>query len=272
MTAIIAGLAWVLWRAVTNFNYEWNWADTFERLTQPNEKYGGLSFFIFSIINTLKIAFWVCVFASGIGFIGGLARNSRSNTLRFLSMAYVGFIRNIPPLVSLFIFYFFIAAQLTPLLPLDSMREILSSNTALQWLIAEPSLLENMLAGIIALSIIEGAFITEIVRGGLKAIPQGQTEAARSLGMTPLQALRHIQIPQLLRIIRLPLGNTAVSILKNTAILSLISVQDLAFAAQELANSSGRVFEIWILTAAVYLILCWTLDFALKRLFAKRNE
>lgn len=266
LAAICGGVVWLSLRALNDFNYEWDWARAWTFISTPNDAYNGLSYFAFSIVNTLKIAMWVTLFSGMIGLFSGLARTSRFHTLRILSTTYVGIIRNIPPLVSVFIFYFFIVAQLTPLLPLDTIRSWLSEGSLRQSILAEPTLFENMFSGIIALSIIEGAFITEIVRGGVQAIPKGQSEAGKSLGLSSTQTLIHIILPQLLKIIRLPLGNSTVSILKNTAILSLISVQDLTFAAQEMANSSGLVFEIWIFTAAIYLGLCISLDQSLQRL------
>lgn len=247
------------------FNYTWNWTSAWEWISKPNDTYGGLSFFASTILNTLKITGCVVIIATTFGFIGGLARSAHSNTLRTLSATYVGVARNLPPLVSIFILHFFLTGQLIPHLPLEPLMEWLEKGSIRRLIIADPTILENMISGIIALSVIEGAFITEIVRGGMNGIPRGQAEASRSLGMSTFQTLRHVLIPQLLTIIRLPLGNSVVSILKNTAILSLISVQDLTFAAQDIANSGGPIFEIWLITAGVYLGLCISVDQVLQK-------
>lgn len=265
LVTIGACLYFLFHKSVSDFNYTWQWAEAWTWLSKPNETYGGLPYFAFSILNTLKIAFCVSICAIAIGFIGGITRSSASLTLRTLSGVYVGTIRNIPPLVSVFIFYYFLSAQITPLLPLEGLQNWLSQGEYRELLIAESTILDQILSGIIALSIIEGAFITEITRGGMLAIPPGQTEAARALGMTPFQNFRFVLIPQLLSIIRLPLGNSCVSILKNTAILSLISVQDLTFATQEIANSSGFVFEFWIITGGIYLVLCMCIDSMIRK-------
>ena len=266
LLAVLGVLAfWFTLSTLEQFNYNWDWPKAWSWISKPNENYGGLSFFASTILNSLKITGCVVIFATILGFIGGLARTSSIHIFRVLSSTYVGIVRNLPPLVSIFILHFFVTGQLIPLFPLEPFTNWLGEGVLRRLIFADPAVLENMISGIIALSIIEGAFITEIVRGGMKGIPQGQAEAGRSLGLSSLQTLRHILIPQLLKIIRLPLGNSVVSILKNTAILSLISVQDLTFGAQDIANSGGPIFEIWIITAGIYLILCVSIDQALKR-------
>ncbi|MGB0372522.1 MAG: amino acid ABC transporter permease [Opitutales bacterium] len=269
LLVIVGAVSWFLLHAFTSFNYDWDWAKAWEWISDPNESFGGLSFYASTILNTLKITLCVVLLASILGFIGGLSHASNSTSLRVLSTAYVATLRNLPPLVSIFILHFFLTGQLIPLLPLNTFTEWLDEGSLRKLIFASPDAFEYMLSGIIALSIIEGAFITEIVRGGLKGIPPGQEQAGRSLGMNSIQTLRFVLIPQLLKIIRLPMGNSVVSILKNTAILSLISVHDLTFAAQDIANSNSRIFEIWIITGVIYFLLGYSADRILKAFLAR---
>jgi len=103
------------------------------------------------------------------------------------------------------------------------------------------------------------------VRGGVRAVPAAHVEAGRSLGLSGVQTFRLVVLPQALRAVTPPMANQFIMLVKNSAIVSLISVQELTFTATELAVSSGRRFETWIVVAAMYFALCY----GLSRLFAR---
>ncbi|MDD4550488.1 MAG: amino acid ABC transporter permease [Syntrophomonadaceae bacterium] len=117
-----------------------------------------------------------------------------------------------------------------------------------------------ILDAIISLAINCSAYIAEIFRGGIQSIERGQGEAALSLGMTPGQSMRYVVLPQAVRRVLPPLGNVFISMLKDSSMVSVISMQELLFKGMIAAGQSFRPFEIWIMVAALYLML--TLPFS----------
>jgi polar amino acid transport system permease protein len=184
-----------------------------------------------------------------------------------VAIAYVGLIRNMPPLVFIFIFYFFLSAQLIPALGIDVWSRNLDGVAAdiVGVLLGPPYLAENLISGLLCLALFEAAYICEIVRAGIAAVTEDQKEAARSLGLRPLQVFRLVTLPQALAAVTPPMANQFIMLVKNSAIVSLISVQELTFIGTELAVSTGRRFETWIAVAGMYFLLCW----GLSRLFAR---
>ncbi|GIX14988.1 MAG: hypothetical protein KatS3mg118_2947 [Paracoccaceae bacterium] len=145
-------------------------------------------------------------------------------------------------------------------------RELSASGRAVMAVLLGPAdLLENLITGILCLAMFEAAYICEIVRAGIRAVPHSQTEAARALGLRPVQVFRLIVLPQALRTVTPPLANQFIMLIKTSSIVSLISVQELTFIGTEVAVSTGRRFETWIVVAAMYFVLCY----ALARLFAR---
>jgi polar amino acid transport system permease protein len=118
---------------------------------------------------------------------------------------------------------------------------------------------------VIVLALFESAFVGEIIRAGIQSIPKGQREAARSIGMSRWQELRYIVLPQALKKVVPPLANQFITLIKDSSIISLISVQELTYKTVELVASSRMIFEAWITTAAFYFVVC----FSLSRLFGR---
>ena len=185
-----------------------------------------------------------------------------------MAAAYVGLIRNIPPLVFIFVFYFFISSQIMPLLGIDRWARSLEGDGG--WFVAfflgEPKLIENLLSGILCLAMYEAAYITEIVRAGIQAIPKGQIEAGESLGLRRFDVFRDIVLPQALQKMTPPLANQFIMLIKNSAIVALISVQELTFLGTEIAVSTRKPFETWITIAAMYFLLCYSLAWLFGRI------
>jgi len=133
-----------------------------------------------------------------------------------------------------------------------------------EWLYGPVSMLNNFLLGLICLSVFSGAYVTEIVRAGLQAVPRQQNEAGQSLGMGQADVFRFVVLPQALRTMLPALAGQLIQLIKDSSLLSLVSIQELAFMAQDVQVSTQRVFEVFLLIAAVYFVLC----FSLSRLFA----
>lgn len=186
---------------------------------------------------------WVTVQLSVLGLAGALVvgtaiallRVSPVAPLRFVGAAYVEFFRNTPLVVQLF--FLFLG------LPLLGLR--FASDT-----------FDNIFrAAIVGMSLYHGAYVAEVVRGGLIGIDRGQIEAARSLGLSYVQTLREVQLPQTFRAVIPPLGNIAIALVKNTALASTIGVTDLLFAAEIVESRTFRAEEAFLTATLLYLAL-----------------
>jgi polar amino acid transport system permease protein len=119
-------------------------------------------------------------------------------------------------------------------------------------------------AGVIALSLNSGAYVTEILRGGLSAIPRGQLDAARSVGMPRSLIWRRILLPQTFVLVLPPLTVEFTSLLKASALLSVIAVVELTRTAQQIVAATFRPVELWLVTGALYFVMCFTLGGAAR--------
>jgi polar amino acid transport system permease protein len=124
----------------------------------------------------------------------------------------------------------------------------------------------RFLAGVIALSLNSGAYVTEIIRGGLSAIPRGQLDAARAVGMPRGLLWRHIVLPQVLMLVLPPLAVEFTALLKASALLSVIAVVELTRTAQQIVAATFRPIELWLTTGAIYFIMCFMLGSVTRRL------
>jgi len=269
MLAVLFGLlGYVLHRAQSHFHYNWDWRLIPGYFVRPHPQPGWiLNLLGQGFLATVRLALWGGLLAAAIGGVMGLCRVSRSLFLRLLGRTYVELVRNTPPLVFIFIFYFFLGGQLMPVLDVENRIAEASPETlaVLALLFGRPELLPNFLSGLVCLALFEGAYVAEIVRAGIESIPRGQWEGAAALGLPPRPTLAKIILPQALRAVVPPLAGQFISLIKDSSLISLISIQELTFAGTELAVSSGRVFEVWLTVAALYFLLC----FGLARLFRR---
>ncbi|MCC8998188.1 MAG: amino acid ABC transporter permease [Candidatus Contendobacter sp.] len=268
IVALLSLIGYVLYRAHSHFHYNWDWRLIPGYFIRYDAERGWLLNLLGQgFLATVRLAVWGSVLAAIIGGAMGVCRISRSLFLRLISRTYVELIRNIPPLVFIFIFYFFISSQLMPLLDVENRIASAAPETlsVLTLLFGPPELLPNFLSGLICLALFEGAYVTEIVRAGIEAIPKGQWEAAQALGLHSGQVMGEVILPQAVRTVIPPLAGQFISLIKDSSLISLISIQELTFTGTELAVSSGRVFEVWLTVAVLYFLLC----FGLARLFRR---
>lgn len=261
LLALLAAIGFVALRIETVLIYRWNWAPIPNYLLRWDEAAGLVpNLLLQGLATTLRLSLWGMALAGLFGVVVVLARTSRLLFLRLCARAYIEFMRNTPPLVLVFVGYFFIASQIMPLLPIDALARVLPAS-----LTGDPRLLRNFLAALLVLAMFEGAYIAEILRAGIESVEQGQWDAAAALGLTRTGALRRVILPQAVARMIPPLGGQFISLVKDSAIVSLVSVQDLTFMANDVAVSTQRVFETWLTTSALYFALC----FSLSRLFAR---
>lgn len=185
------------------------------------------------LLVTLQLSVLSGMLSMVFGLAAGLARTARNPTLRTLSTLYVEAIRGTPLLVQIFIFYFFLG-------------------TVLQ--------LTRMTAGVLALAVFAGAYVAEIVRAGVQSIGRGQMEAARSLGMGYLAAMRHVILPQAVQRVLPALAGQFISLVKDSSLVSVIAITDLTKAGREVISNTFATFEIWFTVALLYLVLTFALS------------
>ncbi|SIQ16651.1 amino acid ABC transporter membrane protein, PAAT family [Aeromonas sp. RU39B] len=196
---------------------------------------------------TVKLSFFSGIVAIILGTLTGLARLSHNPALRNLSVTYIEIIRGTPLLVQIFIVYFFIGTVLN---------------------------LDRFTAGVAALAVFTGAYVAEIVRAGISSIHKGQMEAGRSLGMTAGQTMRYVILPQAFKRVLPPLAGQFINLIKDSSLVSVISITDLTKAGREVVSSTFSPFEVWFTVALLYLLLTGTLSFLVRRLevkYAKSN-
>ena len=185
---------------------------------------------------TLSISALSVLIGLAIGLLVALAKMSKKKVIRGIASVYIDLLRGTPLLVQVLIVYFGIPMLLQ------------SQGINFVWPTA-------FIASFLVCGINSSAYVAEIIRSGLQAIDPGQAEAARSLGMTHAQTMRYIIIPQAIKIIIPALGNEFISLIKETAILSTISVTDVTRASMLLASRGGNYFPAYIGAAIVYLLM-----------------
>ena len=269
--AVLIGFFGYIWVTIEGtLNYKWRWELIPGYIvgyhTEREEYFANL--LLQGLVATVRISLYAGILAVILGTVLGIARCSANLTVRMLARTYLECLRNIPPVVVMFIFFFFLSQQLIDALNLARWsRGIARSDEAWIWEIffGEMRRFPSLVSGVLVLALFQAAFVGEIVRAGIQSIPRGQREAARSIGMSRVQELRYIVLPQALKKVVPPLANQFITLIKDSSIISLISVQELTYKTVELVASSRMIFEAWITTAAFYFVLC----FGLSRLFAR---
>ena len=273
LTAVGAFTVYIAYRMNTVLNYRWGWSQVLQfilRWDDAQQRWVA-NLLLQGLFTTIRLAVWGILLAAVVGFGMGMARVSRRLLPRLIGGTYVEFVRNIPPLVFMFIFYFFFSSQLMPLLGLDRLLAKASpmALSIASLLFGEPKLIPNFVSGLVCLALFEGAYVTEIVRAGIESIEKGQWEAGASLGLSRARLMRLVILPQAVQRIVPPLAGQFITLIKTSSIVSLISVQELTFLTGEVAVSTSRIFEVWIVAAGFYFIVCFSLSILFSRLEAR---
>ncbi|WML48537.1 amino acid ABC transporter permease [Neobacillus sp. PS3-34] len=191
------------------------------------------------LLKGLQVTIYIFVIAIILGFIIGLLvalmRLAPIKILNGIAMTYVNAIRGTPFIVQLFFIYFGV----------NSLHLISLNSTT---------------AGIITVAINAGAYFAEIIRAGIQSIDKGQTEAARSLGLTGSQAMRYIILPQAFRRMLPTITNQSIISLKDTSLLSVIGIADLTQQGQIQASATFEAFKIWLIVGIIYFIIIYLIS------------
>jgi len=237
---VVAAAASVVRWIVTNKSFEWGlvW------------HYMGDSRILHGVIATLYLTVAAMAIGVALGILVAVMRLSGNPILAAASWLYVYFFRGTPLLVQIF-FWYYIAALFQPsgLIALG-----IPFGPALVHLHAN-AVITVLVAALLGLGLNEGAYMAEIVRAGIISVDEGQSEAAASLGMSRLQIMRHIVLPQAMRVILPPTGNEAISMLKNTSLAYAIGFAELYFESSQIYATNYKTIQLLIVASIWYLIM-----------------
>jgi polar amino acid transport system permease protein len=267
---VIALGVYVYWRIAYGLEYKGDWSVIPRFLVRRDAETGRpvANFLLIGLITTLKLSIWAALSATIAGFVMGLFRTSKNLFLRMVGRTYVELIRNLPPLVLIYIFYFFVVDQIMPLLGLEAFIRSRPENVkaVLAVFFAQESLFVQFISGVFTIAFFEGAYITEIVRSGIESVERGQNEAAYSLGLSWFDKMRFIIMPQAVRRVLPPLANEFINTIKYSSLASVVSIQELTYMGKQVQVATRFIFEPWITVAVMYLVLTLSLSLAVSRL------
>jgi polar amino acid transport system permease protein len=192
---------------------------------------------------TVFITVTAFIVVLALGLLGGLGRLSRHRLVHGAATLYVELVRGVPLLVQLIWWYFafpVIIQQIGRWLHIPALADYQAN---------------AIVTAVIGLTFCYGAYMSEIYRAGIQSIPKGQGEAARSLGMTYIQSMRYIILPQAIRTILPPMGNEFIALLKDSSLVSVVAVADLTRRGREFMATHFNPIEVWTMVALLYLIM-----------------
>ena len=230
---VIGLITWVIAGGTESLTYNWQWY----RIPQYIFSFENNKFTSGPLLNGLVVTFHITglslIIAFVLGLVTALLRLSNSFLASILARGYLELIRNTPLLVQIFFIYFVMG----PILGISRFS-----------------------SAVLALSLFEGAYASEIFRAGIVSIHRGQWEAAYSLGLNTFDAYRYVILPQAIRRILPPLTSQAISLIKDSALVSTIAIYDLTMRGQEIIAETYLAFEVWFTVAAIYLLITVSLS------------
>lgn len=241
---LLAAIIWLLILGSQRLGYNWQWYRIPQYLWTVTDRGFTWGPLMEGLGVTFRITGISLVFMMGIGLTTALMRMSTSWAAQGVARGYMELIRNTPLLIQIFFMYFVIA----PILDISAFR-----------------------SAVIALSLFEGAYASEIFRAGITSIDKGQWEAAKSLGMGPYAMYRYIILPQAVRRVLPPLTSQAVSLVKDSALVSTIAILDLTQRGRMIDAETFLTFEIWFTVAAIYLAVTLVLSGVVRLLERRFN-
>ena len=230
---LILLIFWFFARSTLQLGYNWQWYQIPQyifKVTEDGIQFGPL---LDGLMVTFRISAISLVFSFAIGLITALLRMSHSFVATTISRVYLELIRNTPLLIQIFFIYFVLGPVLG---------------------------LERFFSAVLALSLFEGAYASEIFRAGIVSIRRGQWEAAYSLGLSTYNTYKEIILPQAIRRVLPPLTSQAISLVKDSALVSTIAIYDLTMQAQAVIAETFLTFELWFTVAGMYLVVTVTLS------------
>jgi len=225
---VVGFIAYSAYSGAQSMGYNWQWyrvPQYFYTLTDDGFEWGEI---FVGLVKTLELSILAFVIAILLGLVVALLRLSSLLVGKGMALVFLELVRNMPLLVLLYLFYY----VLGPIFDLDR-----------YW------------ASILCLAVYHSAMVSEIFRAGINAVPVGQWEGARSIGMSQAQVYRFIVLPQSIRFMLPPLTGEAVNMIKSSAIVSVIAVAELTTIGRNIISDTYMSFEIWFTIAVVYLVV-----------------
>jgi polar amino acid transport system permease protein len=237
---LLAGIAvWLLSAGTRGLGYDWQWYRVPRFLLSTEGGVWTAGPLLQGLLVTLEISALSLVCTLVLGLTAALFRLSASFTARALARGYLELIRNTPLLIQIFFVYF----VLSPVLDIGAFA-----------------------SAVLALSLFEGAYAAEILRAGIVSLHRGQWEAAHSLGLGAFDTYRYVILPQAVRRVLPPLAGQAISLIKDSSLVSTIAIYDLTMQGQKIVSETFLAFEIWFTVAAIYLVMTFGLSLAVRAL------
>jgi polar amino acid transport system permease protein len=243
--ALLGGLTWLMDRGMETLGYNWQWYRIPRYILTFSEGKMSAGPILKGLAVTVKIVSVSMVLFLFIGLATALLRLSRSLLARCLARVYLEIIRNTPLLIQLFFVYF----VLSPVLGID-----------------------RFTSGVLALSLFEGAYASEIFRASILSVPASQREASYALGMSRFETLRWVVFPQAVRVVLPPLTGQMVALVKDSALVSTIAIYDLTMQGQAIIAETYLTFEIWFTIAAIYLVMTVSLSLLSEALMRRQQS
>ena len=232
-SAVVIVIIWLLDRGTQRLGYNWQWYQVPKYIFYFENGRFVWGPLLKGLMVTFNITAISLILSMIFGLIAALLRLSDSFVGRATARCYVEIIRNTPLLVQIFFLYFVLA----PILGFS-----------------------RFYAGVLALSLFEGAYASEIFRAGIVSIQKGQWEAAHSLGLSKYGTYRYVILPQAIRRVLPPLTGQAISLIKDSALVSTIAIYDLTMEGRAIIAETFLTFEIWFTIAAIYLTITISLS------------
>lgn len=235
---LLLGLvAWLISLGEQGLGYDWKWYRMPRYLFTMEDGSFTPGPLLMGLFVTFKITAVSLVLAMSFGLVTAILRLSNSPVARLVARGYVEFIRNTPLLTQIFFVYYLVA----PVLGMDA-----------------------FFSAVLALSLFEGAYASEIFRAGIQSIHKGQWEAAYTLGLSSFDTYRKIVVPQAMRRILPPLTGVGVTLIKDSSLASTIAIYELTQRGNVIASDTFMVFETWFTVAAIYLSITLPLSLAVS--------
>jgi polar amino acid transport system permease protein len=236
---LVVTLVWLMSISTSQLGYNWQWYRIPRYLFTIQDGRLVAGALIEGLLYTFRISGVSLVFAMLIGLATALGRLTDSFMARAVTRIYLEIIRNTPLVVQIYLVYFVVG----PILGLGRFS-----------------------SAVLALSLFEGSYLSEVFRAGIVSLHKGQWEAAHSLGLSTTDTYRDVILPQALRRILPPLTSQVITLIKNSALVSLVSLADLSMQARIIASNTFLTFEVWFTTAAIYLVVTVTLSTIVSRM------
>lgn len=225
---VMAGIVWIILRGASEQGYNWQWYRIPQFLYTSEDGVFTLGPLLEGLKITLHITWISMILTYIIGLATALLRLSDSIIGRIVARVYLEIARNTPLIVQLFFIYFVVA----PVLGID-----------------------RLFAAILALSLFEGAYASEVYRSGIVSIDKGQWEAAHSLGLTTFDTYRKVILPQAIRRVLPPLTSQTISLIKDSSLVSVIAVYEMTMQANAIVAETFLTFEVYFTIAGIYLVI-----------------